>query len=182
MVSFASSSSIREEDFLRREYGKSTTREIAKELGRSTKGITARARRLKLSYFAIPEDIPEGHKFCLSCGSILPLEDFAVQKRSKDGKTPNCKFCVNKKNSDRWLKQKEKKILSAAMMEEEQAKAIMAELSTQTFVCIKCKKEKLGSEFHFDKARMKLEGRCRSCKIENNLENKIKRIKSGSDW
>lgn len=171
-----------EEDFLRREYGKSTTREIAIVLGRSTKGISARARRLKLNYFDIPEDIPEGHKFCIGCGSVLPLDEFAVMKRSKDGKTPNCKCCVNKKNSERWLKQKEKRILSAAMMEDEQAKAIMAELSTQKFVCIKCKEEKLGSEFSFDKNRMKLEGRCKCCKMENNLENKIKRIKNGSDW
>lgn len=171
-----------EDAFLRREYGKSSTEEIAKALGRNPKGVSHRAMRLNLSYFGIPDDIPEGHKFCIGCKTVFPLDGFGVNGKSKDGKSPYCKVCTRKKNSERWLKQKEKKIMGSAIEEEKKVQAIIAELNNQNFTCGVCGKEKLGKDFGFDRRRLTLEPRCKACKQENNLKNKVKRIKNGSDW
>jgi hypothetical protein len=176
--------SIEEDDFIRREYGNSPTKEIAEALGRRTGGVKCRARSLGLTYYDEPDEVvPEGMKYCRTCKTIQPLDNFCNHTaHSKDGKNSVCRSCSAAKKRERWQEEKAKKILSSAMMEEEQMKAIMAELYSQKFTCRICGKEKSGSDFSFLKTTMKLETRCKVCKQENNLKNKVKRIKNGSDW
>lgn len=171
-----------EDAFILREYGNSPTSEIAKELGRRTSGVSARANALGALYKPVPSDVPEGFKYCRTCKNTLPLDDFFNHAGSKDGKYSVCRTCSSAKKKKARLKEKEDKILAQAKKEKEELEKIIADKDSKTFVCRICGVEKPGTEYTYNKKSKCMDGRCTKCRVDLDKKNKVKRIKDGRDW
>ena len=99
-----------EDAFLTREYGKSSSKDIADALGRTAEAIRTRAIRLKLKFRDVPDNVPQGFKYCTGCKQILPLDSFYNQNSSKDGKYHVCIKCAKEQGRKKREMQKEENI------------------------------------------------------------------------
>ena len=72
--------------------------------------IWAKAQKLGIKRYK--ETFPYGYKRCSLCKTILPLEDFSKDKRSKNGRTSACKKCLRKYELERKGKVRKDKIPS----------------------------------------------------------------------
>ena len=54
-------------------------------------------------------EVPDGFKFCYCCEKILPLDDFSLDKTSKDGRTLYCKSCNKQKYQEKHGKSEKRK-------------------------------------------------------------------------
>jgi hypothetical protein len=70
---------------------------------RSTKSTTTKEFESKTVYTAEQVPTPEGTKTCTKCKQIKSLADFHNDKKSKSGKKPQCKTCVNQAKKDRKI-------------------------------------------------------------------------------
>lgn len=80
----------------RRKRGKPTTTEIPKA-GQKPKRDGRRGHYL----------VPEGMKYCPTCGKVKPLEDFGNCKSKSDGKAYQCKECAAATTRENYRKKKE---------------------------------------------------------------------------
>lgn len=143
-----------------------TKEEILKGLeGKTCQAIRAKASNLGLKRYK--EVLPVGFKRCTHCKTILPIEDFANDKRRKNSKASHCKVCHRKRYIDYCKRTKTAECTKTA----ERTK------TAETKICKKCGIEKPLSEFTKNK-NMK-DGRLNTCKECSNEERRIRYIKGG---
>lgn len=95
-------------------------------------------------------------KHCSVCDVLKPLEDYAKDNRSSDGRASNCKSCQAIKRKA-WADKQERK----PKVSEVRAAAI---IEAGVKACSKCGEIKPLSEYHKDKRNMDgLYGHCKSC-------------------
>lgn len=106
-------------------------------------------------------------KVCSICGQELPVDQFYVNKKKKDGYSPACKACFSYRDKEERQKQRRKE------------KALLAEVGEGFKMCSCCKKILPISQFC--KCRNNkdgLEGYCKDCRHEKNKASKAKKEKS----
>jgi len=71
----------------------------------------------------VPVEVPEGHRYCFTCKTTLPLAQFYRERRRADGHMTVCKACLRQKVEDRKAIQQ--------MMEEMMAEQLASEAVRQ---------------------------------------------------
>lgn len=120
-----------------------TVKEISKALFRSVQSIKSMAKELGLKRYK--EEILEGYKRCSKCKTILLLEEFHRQGKSKNSHCRRCRKEYNKKHKN-GVKNKD----------------VPEEIKTK--ICTKCKIEKCEKEFTKDsKSKDGISYYCKDC-------------------
>ena len=54
-----------------------------------------RAKRVAAGAVVAPLDVPDGHKFCRTCGTTKPTSEWSTNRRASDGLQTRCKACAS---------------------------------------------------------------------------------------
>lgn len=98
-------------------------------------------------------------KVCAKCGRELPMLQFSVNRRMKDGHQSECKECVAKTGRESRQRLNERR-------RAERAKAVQAQLESGVKVCRKCGRTLPLSAFGKGHAADGLQAFCKECKAE----------------
>lgn len=171
---------MEEEDFLIREYGKSTREEIAQALDRTVQSVQGKASGLKLKAKTVNEITPDGFLRCNRCDEVKSLDNFYLEK-SKNGTyryRRTCKKCR--------YEYKVKYYTNLRMMKTMEERQLILEARERTskeiYRCCHCGIKKLGENFPFFQKTLKRDTRCKRCKVIHSQKEKINRIIEGRDW
>ena len=146
-----------------------TDLEMSVILNRSTESIRRKRKDLNLSYTIT---LPEGKKICSRCKEVLDFSEFNKNRSKKDKLDSYCKHCKKI-----YFKERQIKKLNLEIRKKEK------ETENNMYVCSKCKKNKLGKEFYFNKKRAKrMTSKCIECSKKEAINSMNNNIKNGGDW
>lgn len=141
--------------------------------------IQVKAKAKKLGLKRYKEVLPEGFKKCRICKTILPLDDFYENIKTKDGRDFSCKVCERKRNKEYRIGKSicnSKDIKEGPIIGGVKEGPIIGGVALHK-TCKKCGETKSYKEF--DRNKKMKDGRLNDCKDCRSKERRIRLIKGG---